>query len=81
MWFLVGFPETKKKPFRKGIYSWDFLFILDSQWEGRQEKLQVHLSLEPRHDKTNSVVVRPAQTQISLGIRPVWSESLLSAWK
>ena len=25
--------------------------------------------------------VRPAQTQISLGIRPVWSESLLSAWR
>ena len=26
---------------------------------------------EPRHDKTNNVVVRPAKTQISLGIRPV----------
>ena len=25
--------------------------------------------------------VRPAKTQISLGIRPVWSESWLSAWK
>ena len=25
--------------------------------------------------------VRPAKTQISLGIRPVWSESLLSAWR
>ena len=24
--------------------------------------------------------VRPAKTQISLGFRPVWSESLLSAW-
>ena len=24
---------------------------------------------EPRHDKTNNVVVRPAKTQISLGIR------------
>ena len=32
------------------------------------------LTYEPRHDKTNNVVVRPAQTQISLGIRPVWSE-------
>ena len=29
-------------------------------------------------DKTNNVPVRPAKTQISLGIRPVWSESLLS---
>ena len=33
---------------------------------------------EPRHDKTNKMSVRPAKTQISLGICPVWSESLLS---
>ena len=26
---------------------------------------------EPRHDKTNKVTVRPAKTQISLGIRRV----------
>ena len=36
---------------------------------------------EPRHDKTNKVTVRPAKTQISLSIRPVWSESSLSAWR
>ena len=30
---------------------------------------------EPPHDKTNKMIVRPAKTQISLGIRPVWSES------
>ena len=35
----------------------------------------------PRHDKSNKVTVRPAKTQISLGIRPVWSESWLSAWR
>ena len=34
---------------------------------------------EPRHDKTNKMSVRPAKTQISLGFRPVWSESSLSA--
>ena len=34
--------------------------------------------IEPRHDK---MVVRPAKTQISLGIRPDWSESWLSAWR
>ena len=28
---------------------------------------------EPWHDKTNKVTVFPAKTQISLGIRPVWS--------
>ena len=36
---------------------------------------------EPRHDKTNKMTVHPAKTQISLGIRPVWSESSLSAWR
>ena len=39
------------------------------------------LKYEPPHDKTNKVAVRPAKTQISLGIRPVWSESSLSAWR
>ena len=34
---------------------------------------------EPRHDKTNKMSVRPAKTQISLGIRPAWSESLPGA--
>ena len=37
--------------------------------------------IEPWHDKTNKMTVRPAKTQISLDIRPVWSESLLSAWR
>ena len=31
--------------------------------------------------KTNKMSVRSAKTQISLGICPVWSESLLSAWR
>ena len=34
---------------------------------------------EPPHDKTNKMTVRPAKTQISLGICPVWSESSLCA--
>ena len=38
-------------------------------------------TFEPPHDKTNNVVVCPAKTQIRLGIRPVWSESSLSAWR
>ena len=48
---------------------------------------QVHLRKllaivnEPRYDKTNKVSVRPAKTQISLGIRLVWPESSLSAWR
>ena len=39
------------------------------------------IPFEPRNDKTNNVAVRPAKTQISLGIRPVWSESSLSTWR
>ena len=37
------------------------------------------VEIEPPHDKTNKMSVRPAQTQISLGIRPVCSESSLCA--
>ena len=43
--------------------------------------MHIALKYEPRHDKTNKVTVRPAKTQISLGICPVWSESPLSAWR
>ena len=31
--------------------------------------------------ETNKVSVRPAKTQVSLGICPVWSESSLSTWR
>ena len=30
---------------------------------------------EPQYDKTNKVSVRPAKTQISLGIRPIWADA------
>ena len=39
----------------------------------------VGMTYEPRHDTINKMSLRPAKTQISLGIRPVWSESLLCA--
>ena len=35
---------------------------------------------EPPRDKTNKMTVRPAKTQISQGIRQVWSESLLCVY-
>ena len=41
--------------------------------------LYIETRFEPRHDKTNKMSVRPANTQISLGIRPIWSESSLCA--
>ena len=34
-------------------------------------KLSFTKLIEPPHDKTNTVAVRPAKTQISLGTRPV----------
>ena len=43
--------------------------------------LSATVTFEPPRDKTNKVSVRPAKTQISLGIRPVWSESSMSAWR
>ena len=48
-----------------------FSFNLDNM---RHETLN-----EPPHDKTNKMTMRPTRTQISLGIRPVWSESSLCA--
>ena len=39
---------------------------------------EVSLEFELPHDKTR-MDVRPAKTQISLGFRPAWSESSLSA--
>ena len=36
---------------------------------------------ELRHTKNNKISVRPLKTQISLGICPAWSASLLSAWR
>ena len=44
-----------------------------------QNQFFLSMTNEPRHDKTNKLSVRPAKTQISLGIRPVWSESSLCA--
>ena len=44
----------------------------------KQEKITFSWN-EPLHDKTNKVTVHPAKNQISLGIRPVWSESSMRA--
>ena len=62
------------------VYSKNIAFLLVCE-----ANLQMWLLLfalnkyESRHDKTNKVTVRPANTQISLRIRPVWSDSSLCA--
>ena len=58
---------------------WDvFMWNLDQMCVSQCAFL---FTYEPPHDKTNNVAMRPAKTQISLGICPVWSESSLSAWR
>ena len=48
--------------------------------EGKvNEKAMIRNRYEPPHDKTKKMTVRPAKTQMSLGIHPVWSESSLCA--
>ena len=51
------------------------------KWHAIQQLLHwlLHTIIEPPRDKTNKMPVRPAKTQISLGICPVWSESSLCA--
>ena len=62
-------------------------FVIYCFWNSRNV-LYVHITciildktkrIQPRHDKTNKMSVRPAKTQISLGVRSVWSESSLCA--
>ena len=63
--------------FRKTDMDWSRCFSETSiVYCSRKKK-----TYEPRHVKTNKVTMRPAKTQFSLGIRPVWSESSLSAWR
>ena len=60
--------------------------LVYSEWNVRaltylQGSLGLLFKDEPAYDKTNKLTMRPVKTQISLGIRPVWSESSLSAWR
>ena len=59
-------------------------FFLQTEKTDQTADLSLYLYkplFEPWHDKTNKMSVRSVKTHISLGIRPVWSESLLcSQW-
>ena len=50
-----------------------------SVWKKIPSHTNQQNSFKPRHDKTNKMSVHPAKTHISLGIRPVRSESSLCA--
>ena len=68
--YLVGNPQRQVFSWRGSTVSQDF--FKKTKWKAL---------IEPPHAKTNNVAVCTAKTQISLGIRPVWSESSLSAWR
>ena len=55
--------------------------ILGLVWYWIASSENIHCTNEPQHDNTNKMSVRPAKTQISLGIHSVWSESSLSTWR
>ena len=50
----------------KCIRKWFYYQGMSPKWAGR-------MTNEPLHDKTNKMTVHSVKTQISLGIRPVWS--------
>ena len=70
-----------------GVIIWTNLVVLECPMLYTKFELIIiniifHLSIyKMSRDKTNKMSVRPAKTQISLDILPVWSESSLSAWR
>ena len=71
-WPYLEFPEYLPNPVRYFIKTFqDFLYSLTTRKQ----------NMSRRMTKPNQRPVRPVKTQISLGIRPVWSESSLSAWR
>ena len=53
------------------FFPWYSVIEFDCKWW--IFSLRNWLKYEPAHDKTNKWHMHPAKTQISLGIRPVWS--------
>ena len=79
MLILIYLQTTFKKLLKKhnSIYYTLTESKLPFSSKRNKHKYNQQILTELPHDKTNNVAVRPAKTQISLGIRPVWSESSL----
>ena len=78
--------SNRPSPWQSKKHGWFLIYPLQyfRQMIYKTSSQHIHIQNEPPHDKTNNVAVRPAKTQISLGslgIRPIWSESSLSAWR
>ena len=72
----VKLPSTRRRvKFCRYFVQWE---LLNATRSGRLVPLNEKNRLMT---KPTNWLVRPAKTQISLGIRPVWSESSLSAWR
>ena len=76
IWLALGYVHVRFRwmPLERiipltNIQTWYFQdIVLEMTW----------VVFEPPHGKTNKITVRTAKTKISLGIRPIWSESSLS---
>ena len=75
--FKATFSNSILKTFCFYLVSYCFLCVALS--ELATTMLDSHWIYMRPNDKTNKMTMRPAKTQIGLGIRPVWSESLLCA--
>ena len=73
--------QTMWKPKRYFVILWQVSILLIRVMLSTSCPSKLCSTYKPPHDKTNKIAVRPAKTQISLGIRPVWSKSSLSAWR
>ena len=70
--FLLCIYQPLQKHFNAGMYVYHV--------ESLKTKIPTYppkiiKQVRARANKTNKMILRPAKTQISLGIRPVWSES------
>ena len=78
---LVSSPSTFAFSLAQWYHLVALLWWIVRLWRGFVARLVSNLHLSRIMTKPTKWHVRPAKTQISLGIRPVWSESSLSAWR
>ena len=64
--------KTEKKTLKINNFAIIIFTLALRQQRDAVQIRNIH-AYEPPRDKTNKVSVRAAKTQISLGIRPVWS--------
>ena len=70
-----------QKTVKVSAHPWVFLSLVLILVNDRLSVLDLHWAwtFEPPYVKTNKMSVRPAKTRITMGIRPVWSETWLCA--